>query len=107
MTDVSFDFVKDATRILEVLKNSMQNGNAVGINCPSLGTGIYITVVEKILNDNDFFDRSEIMIVLRGYDITGYFFEKNIIKLHEIKSVWPLKSPFKNPFLAGNKEMFK
>ena len=107
MTEVKFDFVRETAEILEILTNSMIHGNAVGINCPALGTGIYITLVERILNNNDFFDQCEITIVLKGYDITGYFFEKNIIKLHEIKSVWPLRSPFQNPFLLNNPSMFK
>jgi hypothetical protein len=107
MNEVRFDFIKETKAILEVLINSMENGNAVGISCPALGTGIYITAVEKILNNNDFFDQCEITVVLKGYDITGHFFEKNMIKLYEIKSVWPLKSPFKNPFLTSNREMFK
>ena len=84
--------------MLEVLRTSMENGTAVGINAPVLGSGIYITAVEKILNNNDIFDQSEIVIVLKAYDITGYFFARNVIKLNEIKSVWPLRSPFKNPF---------
>ena len=100
VNDVKFEFVKGSKPMLDILVNSMAHGNAVGISSPALGTGIYITAVEKILNNNDIFDQSEIVIVLKGYDITGYFFERNAIKLSEIKSVWPLKSPFKNPFYA-------
>ena len=98
VAEVQFDFVKGTKAMLEILISSMLHGNAVGISSPALGTGIYITAVEKILNNNDIFDQSEIIIVLKGYDITGFFFERNTIKLNEIKSVWPLKSPFKNPF---------
>jgi hypothetical protein len=98
VNDIKFDFVKGSKPMLDILLNSMAHGNAVGISSPALGTGIYITAVEKILNNNDIFDQSEIVIVLKGYDITGHFFERNAIKLSEIKSVWPLKSPFKNPF---------
>jgi len=94
-----FDFVKDTGEMLEILSNSMKNGYAVGINSPVLGTGIHITAVDKILNYNDFFDQCEVVIVLKPYDITGHFFEKNVVHLHEIKSVWPLRSEFKNPFL--------
>ena len=94
-----FDFVRDTGEMLEILNNSMENGFAVGINSPVLGTGIHVTGVDKILNYNDFFDQCEIVIVLKPYDITGHFFEKNVIHLYEIKSVWPLRSEFKNPFL--------
>lgn len=97
-TDVKFDFVKTPGAMLNALVASKENGTAVGINAPALGTGTFITAVEKILNNNDIFDQSEIVIVLKAYDVTGYFFERNVIKLNEIKSVWPLKSPFKNPF---------
>lgn len=96
--DVKFDFLRAPNAMLGALVASKEKGTAIGINAPVLGTGIYITAVEKILNNNDIFDQSEIVIVLKAYDITGYFFERNVIKLNEIKSVWPLKSPFKNPF---------
>lgn len=101
MQEVEFDFVKDSARMLEILRTSMLTGSAVGIQCPALGTGIYITAVDKILNHSDFFDQCEIVIVLKAYDITGHFFEKNVVKFYEIKSVWPLKSEFRNPFLDG------
>lgn len=103
MNDINFDFITDSKHILEALTYSMLNGNAVGINSPALGTGIHITAVEKILNNNDFFDQCEIIIVLKGYDVTGHFFERNVIKLYEIKSVWPLRSAFVNPFLTIRK----
>jgi hypothetical protein len=103
MNELKFDFVRDTKEILEILTNSMLHGNAVGINCPAMGTGIFITAVDNILNDNDFFDQCEIIIIFKRYDITGYFFERNVIKLYEIKSVWPLKSPFVNPFLETKK----
>lgn len=100
MIDSDFEFVHGSDAILEVLTTSLEQGQAVGINSPALGTGLYITAVEKILNYNDFFDQREVVVVLKGYDITGYFFEKNVVRLHEIKSVWPLTSKFRNPFLS-------
>jgi hypothetical protein len=96
--DIKFDFVKGPGAMLSALLASKESGTAIGISAPVLGSGIFITAVEKILNNNDIFDQSEIVIVLKAYDITGYFFARNVIKLNEIKSVWPLKSPFKNPF---------
>ena len=104
MQEVEFDFVKDNAGMLDILNNSMVNGSAVGIQCPALGTGIYITAVDRMLNYTDFFDQCEVVVVLKGYDITGYFFERNVVKLHEIKSVWPLKSEFRNPFLNSYKK---
>ena len=99
--DVKFDFVRAPGAVLAALVASKENGTAIGINAPVLGSGIFITSVEKILNNNDIFDQSEIVIVLKAYDITGHFFERNMIKLNDIKSVWPLKSPFKNPFFKN------
>src|SRR5690606_19477154 len=98
MSEADFDLVRDTDKILEILHESMKEGQAVGINCPSIGPGIYVTAVDKILNYNDFFDQCEVVIVLKGYDVTGYFFEKNVVRLYEIRSVWPLKSKFRNPF---------
>ncbi len=99
MIDSDFEFIRDSDKILEILNDSLRYGQAVGINSPTLGTGLYITAVDKILNYNDFFDQREVVVVLKGYDITGYFFEKNVVRLHEIKSVWRLNSKFRNPFL--------
>lgn len=98
MTEVRADFVKSIPEMLEALEQSARNGTTVGICSPALGTGIYITAVDKILYNSDFFDKSEITIVLKNYDVTGYFFSRNVLKLYEVRAVWPLLSPFENPF---------
>ena len=51
------------------------------------------SVVELIVGD------TEATVVLKGYDMTGYFFDKSVLKLEEIDSVIPFTALFGNPFL--------
>jgi hypothetical protein len=81
--------------MLTILAQSKSHGTAVGIKAPNLGTGIYVTAVEDIVIGD------EIVIVLKSYDITGYMFETNKLKLWEIGSVFPFKSAFENPYMRN------
>lgn len=87
------EFVSDPGDMLHCLVQSKEHGTAVGVLSPLLGNGIVVTAVEDIIVDED------ITIVLKNYDKTGYMLETNKLKLEEIKSVWPFKSPFENPWL--------
>lgn len=93
MNNLTTELVTDPGEILNILTDSKANGTAVGINAPVLGKEIFVTAVEDIIIDND------ITIVLKSYDITGYMLETNKLKLGDITSVCPFKSPFTNPYM--------
>lgn len=95
MTKLSMELVSDPGDMLNILSESMMHGTAVGIKAPNLGSGIFVTAVEDILVDTD------IIIVLKNYDITGYILEKNKLRLDEIGSVFPFKSAFENPYMRN------
>jgi hypothetical protein len=94
MDKLNMELVSDPGEILNILTESKSRGIAVGISAPMiLGDEIYVTAVEDIIIGDD------ITIVLKNYDITGYMLEKNKLKLGEIKSVFPFKSAFENPYM--------
>lgn len=95
MRNFCTELVSDAGEILNILAESKQNGTAVGILAPVLGKDIYVTAVEDILMDE------HITIVIKNYDRTGYILETNKLKLGDIESVYPFKSPFENPFMKS------
>ena len=89
------ELVSDSGDMLNILFESKEHGIAVGIKAPTLGDGIYVTAVDDIILDQD------IIIVLKSYDITGYMLETNKLKLGEIRSVFPFKSAFENPYMKN------
>jgi hypothetical protein len=95
MKRLSMELVSDPGHMLNILAQSKIHGTAVGIKAPNLGPGIYVTAVEDILIGD------EITIVLKSYDVTGYMFETNKLKLWEIGSVFPFKSAFENPYMRN------
>lgn len=93
MERLSMELVSDPGDMLDVLVDSHASGTAVGIIAPVLGSEICVTAVENIIIGD------EITIVLKNYDITGYMLETNKVKLSQIRSVCPFKSPFTNPYM--------
>lgn len=93
MSKLSTEFVSDPGEMLMILKESKEQGTAVGIKASVLGAEIYVTAVEEILSGG------EIIIVVKSYDITGYMLGTNKLRLGEITSVCPFKSPFENPYM--------
>lgn len=93
MQRLSMELVTDPGKMLEILTDSKANGTAVGIFAPVLGQEIHVTAVEDILVGE------EVIVILKNYDITGYMLETNKIRLLDIKSVCPFKSPFQNPYM--------
>ena len=93
MKNLSTEMVSDPGEMLSVLSESKDNGTTVGILASVLGAEIFVTAVEDIIIDQD------ITVVLKNYDITGYMLETNKLKLGEITSVCPFKSPFENPYM--------
>ena len=88
------ELIMKPTRIIQELMNSKQHGNVVGISSPVLGAGMFITAVEDIE-----FEGLKPIIVLKNFDISGYFLLKNKIPVDEIIAVCPFTSKFENPFL--------
>jgi hypothetical protein len=97
MKKLSTELVSEPGEMLNILAESKANGTAVGIYAPTLGTEIFVTAVEDILIDTD------ITIVLKNYDSTGYMLETNKLKLEEIVSVCPFTSHFENPYMRSLK----
>lgn len=93
MDNLNMELVTDPGEVLNILTDSKTQGTAVGINAPILGNEIYVTAVEDIIIGQ------EITIVLKNFDITGYMLETNKLKLGDIQSVCPFKSPFQNPLM--------
>ena len=97
MENINMELVSDPGEMLTILTESKQSGTAVGISAPALGKEIYVTAVEDIVIGKD------ITIVLKNYDITGYILERNKLKIGDIKSVYPFKSAFENPYMRTTK----
>jgi hypothetical protein len=87
-------FISDPEQILPYLEHSKVEGTVVGISAPILGNGIFLTGIEDIRKQGEDF-----IIVLKGYDVTGYILERNKISLNDIRAICPFKSPFNNPYL--------
>jgi hypothetical protein len=94
MQNIDLAFISEQEEILKVLYESKNQGSVVGISASILGNGIFLTGVDNIIEANDNF-----IIVLKGYDVTGYILERNKIRLTDIRSVCPFKSKFTNPYL--------
>jgi hypothetical protein len=90
-----FNFLRNSEDILNALLHSKERGNVVGIIAPVLGNGLFLVAVDDIfLND------PEPLIKLKSYDITGFFLDKNVLNLSEIKSICSFQSIFHNPYLG-------
>jgi hypothetical protein len=94
--DEDEDFIKSKVDILQNLIQSKENGTTVGINAPSLSAGMVITGVDDVV-----LAESEIVIVLKQYDMSGYMLPHHRIYIDEIESLYPFASTFKNPFLEN------
>ena len=93
------DFLTDKTSILSELTSSKIYQTCVGLSSKKLGTGMFITVVEQII-----IDENSTTIVLKQYDATGYLLPTNKLELDDITSLFPFKSKFNNPYLEHIKQ---
>jgi hypothetical protein len=94
MHEAIIDILTTRKEIFKALTESQDANSIIGIASKDLGPGMFMTSVKEIINDGD-----DQLIILNSYDITGYFLEKNKIKLGNISSVIPFKAVFTNPFL--------
>jgi len=85
-------FNTGSNEIREILIHSKENGNVIGVCSPSLGSGIFITTVENLVEDY------ETIVYLKPYDVNGYKLEKNVLKLTEIVSACAFKSHYNKLF---------
>jgi len=92
------EFTTASEEILRILIHSKEYGNVVGISSPSLGAGIFITAVEKIVLDY------ETVVVLKPFDVNGCHLEKNMLRLTEITSACAFKSHYDKIFHKYNVE---
>jgi hypothetical protein len=82
------EFTTASEEILRILIHSKEYGNVVGISSPSLGAGIFITAVDKIILDY------ETVVVLKPLDVNGCNLEKNMLRLTEITCACSFKSQY-------------
>jgi hypothetical protein len=82
------EFTTASEEILRILIHSKEYGNVVGISSPSLGAGIFITAVDKIILDY------ETVVVLKPFDVNGCNLEKNMLRLTEITCACAFKSQY-------------
>jgi hypothetical protein len=92
-----FEFISDRSDLLRHLTRSKNEGTAIGINSPVLGTRTIVTCVEEIILDG------EIVVTLKPFDATGRILNRCRLKLSEINSVLPFSSDFTNPFHKSTK----
>lgn len=83
-------FTTSTNEILQILIRSKENGNVIGISSPSLGAGIFLTAVDKVIFDY------EVVVQLKSIDVNGGALEKNTLKLTDISTVCAFKSRFVN-----------
>lgn len=86
------EFVTASEDVLRILIHSKEYGNVVGLSSPSLGAGIFITAVEKVILDY------EVVVQLKAFDVNGNALEKRILKLTEISSACAFRSRFDKVF---------
>ena len=87
-----FGFIKVRKSILAELNNSRETGSLLGIVCPGLGEGMFITAIEDIYGEG-----KEQIVVLKPYDMSGHIFSRRHISLSEIRSVSPFKAFYREP----------
>ena len=92
--DQQFDVIVRPDEILNAIAASRDNGTVIGIYSLALGSTMYITGIDEIVGEGE-----NTVVVLKKYDMSGHIFERHTLMLHEIVSVFPFKSPLKNPFL--------
>lgn len=100
MNNIVLEIITSPSEILKCLLDSKVTGKMVGITSPDLGAETYVTAVKDIVLSDE-----EVIILIKGYDLSGYFLNKNSLRLKDISSVIPFNSFFENPFLREmNKE---
>lgn len=109
MHQITINVLTARSEIFKALVESQDSSSIIGISSEELGSGTYMTSVKEIIME----DEDDCIVVLNSYDASGYFLEKNKIRLTSINCVIPFHGIFENPFLkairkepasAGNKQ---
>jgi hypothetical protein len=90
--------VTQPKQILDELLKSQENGNVVGIWASSLGNGLHMCAVEKILDDDVEHDK---VIILKENDLNGVPLQAHVLFLQEIEKVFPMKTIYSEHMTAG------
>jgi len=88
------EFVTAGEDILRILIHSKEFGNVVGITSPVLGSGVFMTAVEKVILDY------EVVIQLKAEDVTGKHLVNSTLRLSEITIACAFKSKFDKIYQA-------
>jgi hypothetical protein len=99
MERITLNVINAKDEILKALLESKESNSIIGIKAAPLGPGTYMTNVVNLIIDGNY----NTTIVLRGYDMTGYFFDTSTVHLEEIEGVIPFSASFENPFLRDVK----
>ncbi|HYC84321.1 MAG TPA: hypothetical protein VEB86_03830 [Chryseosolibacter sp.] len=75
-----------------IFSSAYPKGTVVGIYCPALSAGMLLVGVESIMTD-----KSENVIVLRPYDVSGILLQRTHISLGEITGACPFACKYENP----------
>jgi hypothetical protein len=103
MDQVTLDIIRKKEDMLRAILQSKISKSVIGIQSKALGPGTYMTsVVQLIVNEAD-----ETTVVLKAYDMTGYFFDRSTLSLDEIEGVIPFTALFENPFLRDMEREIK
>ena len=87
-----FEFIKVRKSVLVELNASRETGSLIGIVCPGIGDGMFITAIEDIYGEG-----KEQIVVLKPYEMSGHIFSRRHISLSEIRSVCPFKAFYQEP----------
>lgn len=88
------EFFTSADDILRLLIHSKEFGNVVGISSPVLGSGVFMTAVEKVILDY------EAVIQLKPEDVTGKHLTNCTLRLSEITIACAFKSKYEKIYHA-------
>ena len=90
------DIITAQEDIYKALLDSEEYQSIIGIASEDLGSGMFMTSVKEIIDEGE-----DVLVVLNSYDTSGYFLEKNKVRLRNITGVLPFKAVFTNPFLKS------
>lgn len=82
------EFFTSPDEILRVLIHSKEFGNVVGVSSAVLGSGIFMTAVEKIILDY------ETVVQFKPVDVMGHALANSTLRLSEISLACGFRSRF-------------
>lgn len=92
------EFFTSSDEILRILIHSKEFGNVVGISSPVLGSGIFMTAVDKVILDY------ETVIQFKAVDVMGHMLPNSTLRLSEITLACSFRSRFEKIYERAPKE---